>query len=87
MTRLLLAVLAFYKRWLSPAVHTLGVGGCRFQPTCSDYAVTAIALHGPIRGTMLAVRRLLRCHPFSRGGLDQVPLPVARHSASHEPLP
>jgi len=91
MTRFLLAALAFYKRWLSPAVHTLGVGGCRFQPTCSDYAVTAIALHGPFRGTALAMVRLLRCHPFSRGGLDQVPRPAPQpadqHSVSHEPLP
>lgn len=91
MTRFLLAVLDFYKRWLSPAVHTLGVGGCRFQPTCSDYAVTAIAIHGPVRGTALAAYRLLRCHPFSRGGLDQVPLsgPIAAatHPVSHEPLP
>ena len=87
MTRIFLSILAFYKRWLSPAVHTLGVGGCRFQPTCSDYAVTAIALHGPIRGTVLGMWRLLRCHPFSRGGLDQVPLPVSQHPASHEPLP
>jgi putative membrane protein insertion efficiency factor len=87
MTRILLAVLAFYKRWLSPAVHTLGVGGCRFQPTCSDYAVNAIALHGPLRGTALAIGRLLRCHPFSRGGLDQVPLsgPVAGRSTPHVP--
>jgi putative membrane protein insertion efficiency factor len=83
MTRLLLAALAFYKRWLSPAVHSLGVGGCRFQPTCSDYAVTAIALHGPLRGSALALGRLLRCHPFSRGGLDQVPLPAPRNQVSH----
>ncbi len=83
MTRLLLAALAFYKRWLSPAVHSLGVGGCKFQPTCSDYAVTAIALHGPLRGSALALGRLLRCHPFSRGGLDQVPLPAARNPVSH----
>ena len=83
MTRLLLAALAFYKRWLSPAVHALGVGGCKFQPTCSDYAATAIALHGPLRGSALALGRLLRCHPFSRGGLDQVPLPVARNQVSH----
>ncbi len=87
MTRFLLAALAFYKHWLSPAVHTLGVGGCRFQPTCSDYAVTAIALHGPLRGTAFALFRLLRCHPFSRGGLDQVPLPAHQHPISHEPLP
>jgi len=83
MTRLLLAALAFYKRWLSPAVHSLGVGGCRFQPTCSDYAVTAIAVHGPLRGSALALGRLLRCHPFSRGGLDQVPLPAPRNQVSH----
>ena len=83
MTRLLLAALAFYKRWLSPAVHSLGVGGCKFQPTCSDYAVTAIALHGPLRGSGLALGRLLRCHPFSRGGLDQVPLPGPRNQVSH----
>ncbi|KAA6457185.1 membrane protein insertion efficiency factor YidD [Acidobacteria bacterium AB60] len=79
MTRLLLGFLAFYKRWLSPAVHTLGVGGCKFQPTCSEYAVTAIAWHGPLRGSVLAAGRLLRCHPLSRGGLDQVPAPPARH--------
>ncbi len=87
MTRFLLAILAFYKRWLSPAVHTLGVGGCRFQPTCSDYAVTAIAIHGPWRGIALALWRILRCHPFSRGGLDQVPLPSSPAPLSHEPLP
>lgn len=85
MTRVLLVLLSFYKRWLSPAVHTLGVGGCKFQPTCSDYAVLAISMHGPFRGTALALWRLLRCHPFSRGGLDQVP--PARHSLTHEPLP
>jgi putative membrane protein insertion efficiency factor len=73
MTRILIAFIAFYKRWLSPAIHTLGVGGCRFQPTCSEYAMRAIAMHGPLRGLALAVWRLLRCHPFSRGGLDQVP--------------
>ena len=83
MTRFLIAVLEFYKRWLSPAVHSPGLGGCRFQPTCSDYAVTAIALHGPLRGTLLALGRLLRCHPFSRGGLDQVPLPAIRNQVSH----
>lgn len=72
MTRILLAMLAFYRRWISPALHAAG-GGCRFVPTCSEYATTAIATHGPLRGTGLAIWRLLRCHPFSRGGLDQVP--------------
>jgi putative membrane protein insertion efficiency factor len=87
MTRILLAVLAFYHRWLSPAIHTLGVGGCRYQPTCSEYAAVAIATHGPLRGIALAVWRLLRCHPFSRGGLDQVPPAARRRPIPHEPLP
>lgn len=93
MTRVLLALLAFYKRWLSPAVHTLGGGGCKFQPTCSEYAATAIAIHGPLRGSAMACWRLLRCHPFTRGGFDPVPLakvsPTSRGERPfpHEPLP
>lgn len=87
MTRILLALLAFYQRFLSPALHSHGGGGCRFQPTCSEYAVRAIAMHGPLRGSALAFWRLLRCHPFSRGGLDQVPPLRASHSLPHKPLP
>ena len=86
MTRFLLAILGFYRRWLSPAMHTLSAGGCRFQPTCSEYAAIAIATHGPLRGSGLAIWRLLRCHPFSKGGLDQVPATVS-HRIHHEPLP
>ena len=86
MTRILLAMLEFYRRWLSAGVHVLGGGGCRFVPTCSEYASIAIATHGPFRGTGLAVWRLLRCHPFCRGGLDPVPpVSVAGH-LPHEPL-
>jgi putative membrane protein insertion efficiency factor len=73
MTRLLLALLAFYRRWLSPALHALSPGGCKYLPTCSEYAQVAIATHGPLRGSGLALWRLLRCHPFARGGLDPVP--------------
>ena len=96
MTRLLLALLAFYKRWLSPAVHSLGMGGCKFLPTCSEYAAVAIATHGPLRGCAMAGWRLLRCHPFSPGGFDPVPprrqaRPTHRSGDSgnsrHEPLP
>jgi putative membrane protein insertion efficiency factor len=91
MTRILLATLAFYKRWLSPAVHSLTPGGCKYLPTCSEYAAGAIAIHGPVRGVGLAMWRLLRCHPFARGGLDEVP-PKAHRSQQqtpfpHEPLP
>jgi putative membrane protein insertion efficiency factor len=86
-TRILLAVLRFYQRWLSPAVHSLSPGGCRFQPTCSEYAAVAIATHGPLRGAALALWRLLRCHPFSKGGLDQVPPRAVSRHFHHEPLP
>ncbi len=87
MTRILVAAVRFYQRWLSPAVHSLSPGGCRFQPTCSDYAATAIATHGPVRGSVLALWRLLRCHPFSRGGLDQVPRAAVSGRVRHQPLP
>jgi putative membrane protein insertion efficiency factor len=87
MTRLLLATLAFYQRWLSPAVHTLNPGGCRYQPTCSEYAQIAIATHGPVRGVALSLSRLLRCHPFARGGLDQVPPAPIPRPFPHKPLP
>ncbi len=87
MTRVLLALLAFYKRWLSPMIHSLSPGGCRYLPTCSEYAAIAIATHGPLRGLYLAVRRLLRCNPFSRGGLDPVPPPHSAPHLHHKPLP
>jgi putative membrane protein insertion efficiency factor len=89
MTRALLAMLEFYRRWLSPAIHSLGQssGGCRFVPTCSEYASVAIATHGPFRGTGLAIWRLLRCHPFCRGGLDSVPPMRSAGHVPHKPLP
>ncbi|MDG2291543.1 MAG: membrane protein insertion efficiency factor YidD [Phycisphaerales bacterium] len=48
-------------------------GHCRFHPTCSHYAVEAFELHGPLKGSWLTMRRLLRCHPFARAGFDPVP--------------
>ena len=90
MTRLLLAIIAFYRRWLSPALHVVSRGGCRYVPTCSEYAATAIAIHGAWRGTAMSMGRLLRCHPFARGGFDPVPFPAAGSDAApchHKPLP
>jgi putative membrane protein insertion efficiency factor len=58
-----------YQKWLSP----LKPPTCRFSPTCSHYALEAIDVHGPIRGMWLAVKRILRCHPFHPGGVDPVP--------------
>jgi putative membrane protein insertion efficiency factor len=67
--RAAVAFLDFYKRFLSPLLPR----ACRFEPTCSVYAREAIARYGFGRGSVLAVRRLLRCHPFHPGGLDPVP--------------
>lgn len=68
-------LLALYKLVLSPALHLLAgtPGACRFQPTCSEYAAIALAEHGPLRGAMMAVSRLMRCHPLHKGGFDPVP--------------
>jgi putative membrane protein insertion efficiency factor len=64
-----------YKRTLSPMLHAItGMSGaCRFQPTCSEYAVLAVSKHGWIRGGWLAIYRVLRCNPLSRGGFEPVP--------------
>ena len=67
--RLATALLSAYKRWVSPLLPR----ACRFEPTCSVYAREAIERYGLLRGLGLAVRRLFRCHPFHRGGLDPVP--------------
>jgi uncharacterized protein len=67
---LLLRLVRFYQRWLSPLK---GRPTCRFLPTCSDYAREALERHGAWRGGRLALWRLLRCHPFCRGGYDAVP--------------
>lgn len=69
MKHVVLALLRLYKRSVSPLLPP----SCRFTPTCSEYANDAIATHGVLRGTLLAARRLLRCHPFSAGGHDPVP--------------
>jgi putative membrane protein insertion efficiency factor len=50
-----------------------GSGGCRFVPSCSDYAIESIQAHGAVRGGWLALRRLLRCHPFGGHGVDLLP--------------
>ena len=59
-----------YRFTLSPFLG----GQCRFHPTCSRYALEAYREHGPVRGSMLTARRLLRCHPFGGKGYDPVPL-------------
>ena len=55
-------------------------GSCRFHPTCSHYALEALELHGPLRGSLLTTWRVLRCQPFCRGGFDPVPEPKNPHA-------
>lgn len=69
LTRVLVAPVRFYQRFISPALPA----SCRYYPTCSAYAVTALKVHGPIKGLLLALWRLLRCNPLTRGGVDHVP--------------
>jgi putative membrane protein insertion efficiency factor len=76
--RALVAVLELYRTAISP----LRPPACRYTPTCSAYAVQAIRRFGAVRGVALALRRLLRCHPFAPGGHDPVPRTVGRRGAS-----
>jgi len=69
MQRLLIGLLRGYQCLISPLLGN----HCRFYPTCSHYAIEAIETHGAVRGTGLALGRLLRCHPWHAGGYDPVP--------------
>ena len=69
MKRTLLACIHGYRRFISP----LFPPSCRFQPTCSQYALEAIERFGPLRGINLALLRIFRCHPFCEGGYDPLP--------------
>lgn len=67
--RVLTLPLRFYRRFLSPLKPAM----CRFSPTCSQYAVEAVETHGIVKGSLYAIWRILRCHPFCDGGYDPVP--------------
>ena len=69
LARALMALISSYRRWVSPALGP----HCRYHPTCSEYAAGAIAGFGAIRGGVMSVRRVARCHPFAPGGIDPVP--------------
>ncbi|MCX2727640.1 membrane protein insertion efficiency factor YidD [Thermomicrobium sp. 4228-Ro] len=69
MTKVALLLIRFYQRFISPGLPA----ACRFYPTCSEYGYEAIARYGIIKGGVLTLRRVLRCHPFHPGGYDPVP--------------
>jgi len=81
--RIVVALLVLPIRAYQVVVSPLLGPRCRFYPSCSAYAVEALRVHGPLRGTLLALRRLLRCHPWNPGGLDPVP-PARRAKSTHQ---
>lgn len=84
-SRSLIALVRIYQRWVSPLLGK----HCRFLPSCSEYAVMAIEEWGAVRGSLLAAWRILRCHPFTAGGLDLPPRPRPHDErvagAGHQP--
>ncbi|SDX46758.1 hypothetical protein SAMN05421644_10449 [Allochromatium warmingii] len=77
MRRILIGLIRVYQYLISPLLGPR----CRFYPTCSQYAVEAIEIHGVARGSYFALRRLLRCHPWHPGGID--PVPEKRQTTIH----
>ena len=69
MKYLVISIIKVYQKIISP----LTPPSCRFYPTCSHYGVEAVEKHGALKGTYLAAKRILRCHPFNEGGYDPVP--------------
>lgn len=67
--RLFIRLIRFYQRFISPQLGH----NCRFTPTCSEYAVQALQIHGALKGSLLAAWRILRCNPFGKYGYDPVP--------------
>ena len=77
----LILLVRAYQLLISP----LTPPSCRFYPSCSAYAVTALERFGPVKGTWLAVRRLLRCHPWNPAGVDHVPERASGHAPAARP--
>ena len=69
MKKLVLALIRFYRKKISPLKKPC----CRFRPTCSTYALLAVEKHGALKGSLMAIARIIRCNPYCRGGYDPVP--------------
>lgn len=81
LTSLLIQLVNGYRRWVSP----LTPGACRFEPSCSRYAILCLRYHGPWRGSVMAAKRICRCNPFFGGGLDLPTLPDWAPPEDREP--
>jgi putative membrane protein insertion efficiency factor len=79
LARLFIVLVRLYQRLLSPVLNAFGPL-CRFEPSCSRYAVACLEQHGALRGSLLSIVRLCKCHPFHPGGYDPPPVPGARTS-------
>lgn len=79
MKTLLIWLVKGYQYLISPLLGPR----CRFYPSCSNYAIEALQLHGVLRGSWLALRRILRCHPLNPGGIDPVPEKKCKHPHHH----
>nr|WP_233565839.1 membrane protein insertion efficiency factor YidD [Cellulomonas sp. PhB143] len=76
-----MALVHLYQRWISPMTPPT----CKYYPSCSQYAVVALRQHGVLTGGRLAAWRLLRCNPWSNGGVDDVPGSLVDHEHHHPP--
>lgn len=68
MRKILILIIRFYRKYISPLKRP----SCRFYPTCSQYALEAIDRYGALKGSFMAIRRILKCHPYNEGGYDPV---------------
>ena len=79
MAKLLTWIILLYKKLLSPLLGP----SCRFYPSCSSYYIEALETHGAVKGSMLGIKRICKCHPLHDGGFDPVPQPGSSHSCQH----
>jgi len=85
--KILIGLITFYQRYLSPIKNALmgaPEGCCRFNPTCSQYTITALTRFGIFKGSWLALKRILRCHPWGGFGEDPVPKKCEHHSLPNQ---